>query len=377
MRRIHVQGIGRLPTVAKNLPEWGTGRRWDDPQWTVHQTTGPAQARPVELDEAAVVEAVTRAALADAGVSRADVGFICSGSNDYHQGRPFSFVMALDGAGAWPPKRESHVEMDGAWALYEAFVRLQHGDVDVALVYAFGRSSVGDTDAVSTMQLDPYFTPSPGPSPLSLVALQARLMMQEGLLSEADLAKVVSDRYAAARRSEHAAVWGGLDEAELLAAPTVSSPLRAHDAPVQADGAAAIVLVADGAGPLLSGIAHQCEPMDFGSRQLTRSTSTRGAWQSARDLSRKVGRGGKQVDIVMTAAGFSPHAVLLERELGVNGGLVDPYGGAMVGDVPMVTGLNRIAAAAEEVRGGATRALAHATQGPCLQQNLVAILEHE
>ena len=39
------------------------------------------------------------------------------------------------------------------------------------------------------------------------------------------------------------------------------------------------------------------------------------------------------------------------------------------------TGLNRIIAATEFVRGGATRALAHATQGPCLQQNLVAIVE--
>ena len=55
----------------------------------------------------------------------------------------------LDAVGAWPPIRESHVEMDGAWALYEAWVRLQHGDIDSALVYAFGKSSLGDMPTCS------------------------------------------------------------------------------------------------------------------------------------------------------------------------------------------------------------------------------------
>ena len=39
-------------------------------------------------------------------------------------------MQNLDAIGAWPPKRDSHVEMDGAWALYEAWLRLQHGDID-------------------------------------------------------------------------------------------------------------------------------------------------------------------------------------------------------------------------------------------------------
>ncbi|HEY0543039.1 MAG TPA: lipid-transfer protein, partial [Actinoallomurus sp.] len=49
-------------------------------------------------------------------------GFTCSGSLDYLAGAPFSFVSALDAVGAWPPISESHVEMDAAWALYEAWV---------------------------------------------------------------------------------------------------------------------------------------------------------------------------------------------------------------------------------------------------------------
>ena len=80
---------------------------------------------------------------AKAGLTQADIGFTCSGSTDYLSGQAFSFVSTLDGVGPWPPIQESHVEMDGAWALYEAWVKLQLGDVDTALVYCYGKSAPG------------------------------------------------------------------------------------------------------------------------------------------------------------------------------------------------------------------------------------------
>jgi hypothetical protein len=44
----------------------------------------------------------------------------------------------------------------------------------------------------------------------------------------------------------------------------------------------------------------------------------------------------------------------------------------------MVGGLQRLTSAAQAIAGGqAGRAIAHATSGPCLQQNLVALLEGE
>ena len=33
--------------------------------------------------------------------------------------------------------------MDGAWAMYEGWTRLQEGDIDLVLVYCHGRSSPG------------------------------------------------------------------------------------------------------------------------------------------------------------------------------------------------------------------------------------------
>src|SRR5512147_2456046 len=90
------------------------------------------------------------------GITQTDIGFWCSGSSDYLAGRAFSFVSAVDAIGAYPPIAESHVEMDGAWALYEAYVKVLTGEADTALVYGFGKSSAGRLREVLALQLDPY-----------------------------------------------------------------------------------------------------------------------------------------------------------------------------------------------------------------------------
>src|SRR5258708_23171440 len=86
---------------------------------------------------------IFREVLDQAGLVKEDIGFWCSGSSDYLAGRAFSFVSAVDAIGAFPPVMESHVEMDGAWALYEAWVKVLTGDADIALAYRFGKSSAG------------------------------------------------------------------------------------------------------------------------------------------------------------------------------------------------------------------------------------------
>ena len=214
MRPVYIAGFAQLPNVAEDN----------------------------RMDEAEMVQRVTEQALGAAGMGRKEVGFTCSGSNDYVMGRPFSFTLALDGLGAWPPISESHVEMDGAWALYEAWVHLQMGHVDTALCYSFGKSSLGPVDDVKTLELDPYSLAPLGVGPDSLAALQARVLLESGGASEADLAAVVARSYAAAKSNPNAWKSGDLDVAELLAAPYVRNPLRAHDKAVGTDGAAAMVI---------------------------------------------------------------------------------------------------------------------------------------
>ena len=67
-----------------------------------------------ERNEVEILMPVVAEAIAQSGIGRHEIGFTVSGSSDYLAGQPFSFVMALDAVGAWPPIEESHVEMDGA-----------------------------------------------------------------------------------------------------------------------------------------------------------------------------------------------------------------------------------------------------------------------
>ena len=175
--------------------------------------------------------------------------------------------------------------MDGAWALYEAWVRLQHGDVDTALVYAFGKSSLGDLREVLTLPARPVLRGAARPDPVALAALQARALLD-----------AAPHRRASWPRSSAAAARDGGRN------PYASSTLperppddvrrraaaRPHDCPPITDGAAAVVLAAgDLARELcerpawIRGIDHRIEPHCLGVRDLARSASTRLAAERA------------------------------------------------------------------------------------------------
>ena len=95
-----------------------------------------AQSPSVRADrlrnEVEILMPVVHEAIERSGIDRHEIGFTCSGSSDYLAGQPFAFVTALDAVGAWPPISESHVEMDGAWALYEAWVKILTGEAGIA-----------------------------------------------------------------------------------------------------------------------------------------------------------------------------------------------------------------------------------------------------
>jgi acetyl-CoA acetyltransferase len=329
------------------------------------------QANEVELLMPVIQEVIE-----GSGIGRKEIGFTVSGSCDYLAGVPFAFVSGLDAVGAWPPIRESHVEMDAAWALYEAWVRLQHGDIDSALIYGFGKSSSGDLPDVLVLQLDPYYVAPLWPDSISIAALQARAWLDAGH-TEDEMAEVAARSRRDAMANPNAQVTGSNDPAALLKEPYISSPLRKHDCAPISDGAAAVVLAA---GDLarricerpawIRGIDHRIEPHGLGVRDLTRSVSTELA-------GRRAGVSDAPIDVAELHAPFSHQEPILREALGLGDGVsVNPSGGALAANVVMAAGLTRIGEAASRIMGGtAGRAVAHATSGPCLQQNLVCVLE--
>jgi acetyl-CoA acetyltransferase len=83
------------------------------------------------------------------------------------------------------------------------------------------------------------------------------------------------------------------------------------------------------------------------------------------------------VDLAAIDAPFSHQELLVREALGLGtSASINPSGGALIAWPYIVSGLLRIGEAAGSIfEGKARRAVAHATSGPCLQQNLVCLLE--
>src|ERR1700752_2962187 len=310
------------------------------------------------------------------GLSQKDVGFWCSGSSDYLAGRAFSFISASDSIGAVPPINESHVEMDAAWALYEAYIKILTGQVDTALVYGFGKSSAGILRRVLALQTDPYTVAPLWPDSVSIAGLQARLGLEAGKWTPEKMAEVALDWFARAERVDSEKPAKSIDE--LLARPFFADPLRRHDIAPITDGAAAIVLAAgDKARELrqnpawIPGIEHRIETPVLGARDLTTSPST--------EASAKVATGGdtSSIEVAEIYAPFTHQHLILSEAIGLSSSTkVNPSGGALAANPMFSAGLERIGFAAQHIfNGSAQRVLAHATSGPALQQNLVAVME--
>lgn len=360
----------------------GVSPAWRRPVAVVSFAQYPTCRREEHRNEVEILMPVVAEALDAVGLTKDDMGFVCSGSSDYLVGAPFSFVMALDAVGAWPPLRESHVEMDGAFALYEAWVMLQSEEIDTALVYSFGRSSPGDIRRALGLQLDPYTMAPLWPDSVSLAALQARVLIDRGIASEDDFAEVASRCLRNATSNPNAQVSGTASASDLMADAYVVEPLRRHACPPVGDGAAAVVLAAgERASELverpawITGMDHRVETHALGARDLADSPSTRLAAQAAG----LVDGVASKIDLAELHAPFAHQELILAKALGLADGVaLNPSGGALVANPLMVAGLARIGEAARRVMdGSAHTALAHATSGPCLQQNLVCLLSDQ
>jgi acetyl-CoA acetyltransferase len=195
---------------------------------------------------------------------------------------------------------------------------------------------------------------------VSIAGLQARYGLDAGLWTERDMAEVA------------ARCRGGTAD-ELLQRPYFADPLRKHDCAPITDGAAVVILARDDRARDLTerparivSIQHRVETPHLGARDLTTSPSTVAAAKAA---------GADGITLAELHTPFSHQEILLRQALGLGDEVeVNPSGGPLAGNPMFAAGLARIGEAATRIRPG-ERALAHATSGPALQQNLVCVLE--
>jgi acetyl-CoA acetyltransferase len=254
-------------------------------------------------------------------------------------------------------------------------VKIQTGEVDSAIVYGFGKASAGVLRRTMSLQLDPYTVTPLWPDAVSLAGLQARLGLEQGTWDEQAMAEVVARSMTDATSNEWAIRKGETTTEDVLAQPVYADPLRRWDCAPVSDGASAMVIAATGKAETaangtawITGFQHRIDTIAMNGRDLTTSPSTRLAGEAA---------GTDGVDLAELHAPFSHQELILRSELGLGDDVrINPSGGALTANPMFTAGLNRIGEAAKQVwAGDSGRALAHATSGPALQQNLVLTME--
>jgi acetyl-CoA acetyltransferase len=227
------------------------------------------------------------------------------------------------------------------------------------------------------MEMDPYYLAPLGTDATSFAALQARALLDAGKITERHMAEVAARTRRDGKATAYAQVTGDFDVDALLAEPYVNAPLRRHDLPPITDGACAVVIArADRARELcenpvfITGFAHYTELHYPGFRDLTTSPSTTLAAKAA-------GVDEGPIDVAEIQSVYTHEEAILVEALGLGADVsVNPSGGPQAANPIMATGLVRVTEAAKQIRdNGKQRTLAHSTSGPCLQQNLVCVLE--
>ena len=337
---------------------------------------------------------VVREALAACRVERDAIEYQIAGSADYMDGRPFGFVSALDAIGSWPARQDLHLEMDAAFCAYYAWLRMQAGDCDTALIVGHGKTSEGDPRRVLNLQLDPYYQAAIGLDPIATAALQASAYMARSGAGDRDLAAVAARNRTAGSRNPNNQVREAAAPEQLMQTPWLVEPLRTAYVPPVGESATCMILAAEGKAEQLCdrpvwvhGVDHRTEMQSLGGRDLSRSASTQLAAQHAFAMAGL--RDANAADVVELFATTPAEDLIVCDALGLSPTAarpaINPSGGALCGHPIMSTGLIRLGEIFRQLSGraderavaGAQRGIAHATQGHCLQHNIVWVLGTE
>lgn len=357
---------------------------------------GFAQAPIVARDEHNTAQEmlypIIRRALAEAKVERDDIELQVAGSSDYIDGRPFGFVASLDSMGAWPPRQDSHLEMDAAFAAYYGWLRFQAGDCDTAMVVGYGKVSEGQPERIVNLQLDPFYQAPMGLDGISTAALQASAYMAQTGTTDRDLAEAAARSRAAGARNPDAQVRDGAKADELQKTPWAVTPLRKGYLPPVGESAVCLLLAGEGKAEKMCqhpvwihGVDQRTEMQTLGSRHLTRSASAAMATHQALAMA---GLGAaNEVDVIELLSTTPVEEMILREAMGFEPKgqtrpAINPSGGPLTGHPFMMTGLIRMGEVFRQLSGqagdravpGAKLGLAHASQGHCLQHNIVWVL---
>ncbi len=190
-------------------------------------------------------EAASRA-YADAGVDpRTDVGSFVTCAEDYYEGFGIFDEFVPDQLGA-ALRPTCTVSGDGLQGLANAFMQIQTGLIDVAVVEAHSKiSDVLTPIGIVEHGLDPIWNKPLGFHPYVVAGLEADAYLRATRTPMKALGAVVSKNRRNALRNPTAAYGAAVDADHVAASEARFEPLRSLDISGPADGAVVLVLASE------------------------------------------------------------------------------------------------------------------------------------
>jgi acetyl-CoA C-acetyltransferase len=323
-------------------------------------------------------EAASRA-YADAGVDpRTDVDSFLTCAEDYYEGFGIFDEFTPDQLGA-VLRRMCTVSGDGLQGLANAFMQIQTGLVEIAVVEAHSKASdILTLDGIIEHALDPIWNKPLGGHPFVAVGLEADAFLRATRTSPKALAAVVAKNRTNALLNPRSAYGADVDPEDVLRSEPRFTPLRALDIAGPADGCIVLVLASEAAAkrrhanPVwIRGVGWASDSPSLETRDWSQALYAQLAGQMAFRLA-KVRRPASEVDFAEVDDRFSykelQHLEALglakkgeagrkvsAGEYGPDGRLpVNASGGSLgCGNVFEATGLHRAAEVALQLRGEA------------------------
>jgi hypothetical protein len=311
---------------------------------------------PEALNLTELVFEASAAALADAGLRRADIDGVCLAASDQLDGRAISSMQLAGPAGGFL-KDEIKLGDDGSLAFAMAVLRIEAGADRRVLAVSWTKESESSLPTALGVNAEPVYARPAGLHPL---------------VAEAAVTAAFLDR-------------AGQPAPPGEAADFACWPLRHSDFPPPSDAAVALVL---GAGPgavEVAGLAWETEVPDPMARRLTPEAQVAAVAARASAEAGIVIDGSVVVEttdrtpyrLAMTLAGLGLGAAGPEVSpamLGTPPAHVNPSGGLRASNPVYAAGLERVAHAALAIRAGAPVAVAHSSYGYAGQGQLVTVL---
>jgi len=372
----------------------------------VGQSVHASARHSVSLSE--LIFESTKAALDDAGMSRADVDAVVIAAHDLVDGRGISSMITATAAGGHF-RDEIRVADDGAYAFALACMRILSGEFRTVLVASWAKCSESPIDTVENLGCDPVYQRPIGLTNLSASALQADRYAQQYGITDRQAAAVVARSRRYGLKNPQANIRRSVTIEDVIGSPMVATPLHALDVPPRSDGSCALVLRKSAASrdkrshtAWIRGMGWAIDPYFLGDRGLNDLRSTKSAAMRAYSMAGILSP-DTEFDVAELQSASSYHELMLYQALGLcesgksgdfaealesattSALAINPSGGTFCANPYTASGLVRIAEAALQVMhragdrqvNGASIALAHACSGLAAQSNAVFVLSSQ